>query len=181
MNRSLGLIELSSISKGIAILDDIIKKVEVEVLTARSICPGKYMILVQGNTSSTKIAVNTANELGQKSILKSEVINNLNAHVFSVIKGKITPKNINALGVVETRNVISSILIADMVCDSSDVELIKIRLGNGIGGKGLLAFTGDVSSVKNAVEYCKRKDELYKGVIDYQMINYPSITTINSI
>ena len=56
---------------------------------------------------------------------------------------------------------------------------MKIKLGNGIGGKGLLIFTGDIWLVKNAIEYCKCKNDLYKTIIDHQIINYPSIITIN--
>ncbi|MBS4534533.1 BMC domain-containing protein [Clostridium sp. D2Q-14] len=181
MKKSVGLIEVSSISKGIAILDDIVKRLEVDVLVARSICPGKYMILLQGNTSSVRIAVCIGDELGQKYITKSCIIDNINTHIFSVMKGKIEPENMDALGVIETKNVVSSIIIADIVWDSSDVELIKIKLGNGIGGKGLLAFTGNVSSVKNAIEHCKSKDEVYQTIFNCQIINYPNIITINSI
>ncbi|SKC91918.1 BMC domain-containing protein [Maledivibacter halophilus] len=181
MKSSLGLIEVSSIPKGIAILDNIIKKVEVDVLKARSICPGKYMILVGGNTSCIRMAVDAANKLGQRFIIKSNVINNLNSQVLSAIKGNIKPQNINALGIIETKNAISSILIADMVWDASEVEIIKIKLGNGVGGKGILAFTGDIASVKNAMEYYKYKKEVHKAIIDQEIITSPNITTINSI
>ena len=34
----------------------------------------------------------------------------------------------------------------------SNVDLIEIRLGRGLGGKAFIILTGDVSSVKAAVE-----------------------------
>lgn len=181
MEKALGLIETSSISKGMEILDNILKQTKIELITGRSVCPGKYLIIIEGTVQSINFALQVSRAIGEESILYSHAINNLNEQVFYVLKEKKKPENIKALGIIETRTSIASIVLADVLCDSSNVELIKLRLANGIGGKGLLIFTGDVSSVKNAIQSAKYYDIQYKKIIDIVLLSHPDNRLIENI
>ncbi len=44
--NSIGLIELGSIAAGFEVADAMLKAAETEILLARSICSGKYMVLI---------------------------------------------------------------------------------------------------------------------------------------
>ena len=50
--RSVGVIELSSIGIGYLVQDEMLKAASVELLIARTICSGKYMIVIGGSVSS---------------------------------------------------------------------------------------------------------------------------------
>ena len=43
---------------------------------------------------------------------------------------------------------------ADVVAKAAKVQLLEIRIARGLGGKGFLVFTGEVSSVRSAVKAC---------------------------
>ena len=49
--NALGLIELTSIAAGFEVCDAMLKAAAVRLLLARSICSGKYMVLVAGDVA----------------------------------------------------------------------------------------------------------------------------------
>ncbi len=181
MRKALGLIETSSIPKGMKILDSILKKTQVNLITSKPICPGKYLIIIRGTVESINIALNIATTIGEKAILYSCSIDKLNDKVFYALKERKKPENIEALGIIETKTSIASIVLADVLCDSSDIELVRLRLANGIGGKGLIIFAGDVSSVKNAIQSAKYYDVQDKRIIDAVLLSYPDKRLMENI
>jgi microcompartment protein CcmL/EutN len=58
---------------------------------------------------------------------------------------------LDAIGVVETTTVASSIVAADIALKTSSVDLIDLRIANGLGGKSFFVLTGEVSDVRSAV------------------------------
>ncbi len=51
--KAIGAIELSSIGIGYQIEDDMLKAASVEVLIARTICSGKYLIVSAGRSATS--------------------------------------------------------------------------------------------------------------------------------
>jgi microcompartment protein CcmL/EutN len=47
-NNSIGLIELTSIAAGYQAADAMLKASNVDMMLSRSICSGKYMVMVRG-------------------------------------------------------------------------------------------------------------------------------------
>jgi microcompartment protein CcmL/EutN len=45
---SIGLVELGSIAAGFQVCDTMLKTADVELVLARTICSGKYMVLIRG-------------------------------------------------------------------------------------------------------------------------------------
>jgi len=50
VEKAIGFIETDSVAAGIEAADAAVKRASVELLEARSICPGKYMVLFRGDT-----------------------------------------------------------------------------------------------------------------------------------
>ena len=48
MGRAIGMVELSSIARGIETSDSMLKAAQVELLRSVTVCPGKYMVIVGG-------------------------------------------------------------------------------------------------------------------------------------
>jgi microcompartment protein CcmL/EutN len=53
--------------------------------------------------------------------------------------------------VVETTTVASTILSADAALKTATVDLIDVRIANGLGGKSFFVLTGEVSDVRSSV------------------------------
>ena len=61
---SIGLIELGSIAGGFQVTDAMLKAADVELVLARTICSGKYMVMVKGDTAAVEAAVQVGKQRG---------------------------------------------------------------------------------------------------------------------
>ncbi|MGI6457767.1 MAG: BMC domain-containing protein [bacterium] len=154
MSNAIGLIELSSIAIAYAVQDAMLKAADVRLLLARTICSGKFLIVVGGEVAGVTSSVAAGVEVAPDSIIDDLVIPNIHASVFEAISGSATlePAEIDALGVVETFTVASIIEAGDAAAKAANVKLYRIHVAMAIGGKGFLLVTGDVSSVRAAVD-----------------------------
>src|SRR5947209_6434439 len=149
---SIGLVELTSIAAGYQTADAMLKAAAVELLLSRSICSGKYMVMVRGDVSSVQAAVAAGVSAARFSVIDSFVIPNLHEAVFPAIAGSSKVEDLEALGIVESFSVASLIEGADAAVKSANVQLIEIRLAMAMGGKAFVTMTGDVAAVQSAVE-----------------------------
>lgn len=149
---AIGLIELSSIAAGMQAADTMLKTSSIELILSRTICAGKYMVLVGGDVSSIKAAVDAVNELLEESIIDTFVIPSVHPDIFPVLNGTNPPPKLEALGILESFSVASLIEGADEACKAAEVQMIEIRLAMALGGKAFCTLTGDVAAVTSAVE-----------------------------
>ncbi len=155
MNKSIGGIELRSISKGIEVTDFMVKKAQVEIIYFRSICPGKFIALICGNEGEVKVAIDYGVDLGQKYVVDSFVVNNVHEEIISSIKGKYVESKKGAIGIVETNSVCSGLQALDRVLKESNVTIVKIQLAFVIGGKFVFTVSGELSDIQNGIEVMK--------------------------
>ncbi len=154
--KSIGLIELSSVASGFSVADTMLKAGDVRLLLSRSICSGKYMVLIGGETAAVEAAVEAGNEAAGGCLIDSLVVPNLHPDVFVAI-GRTQPVEPDgALGILESFNVATLIQAADAVAKSASVQLLEVRLAMALGGKAFCTMTGDVASVQAAVAAGRR-------------------------
>lgn len=151
MSMAIGMIELNSIAKGFEVCDAVLKTSEVKLVTSQSICPGKYIVFISGNVAEVQAAIQSGIEAGDRYVVDELVIPNIHEDVFPALYATKDVGTIDALGVIETFSVVSSIFAADAAVKAASVRLIEIRMAMGLGGKAFCAFTGNVADVKAAV------------------------------
>jgi microcompartment protein CcmL/EutN len=150
--NSIGLIELTSIAAGFQVCDAMLKASDVDLLLSRSICSGKYMVMVKGDVAAVQASVSAGLNAGNFSVIDSFVIPNLHEQVFPAIAGSSKVEELAALGVVESFSVAALIEGADAAVKAANVHLIEIRLAMALGGKAFVTLTGDVAAVQSAVD-----------------------------
>jgi microcompartment protein CcmL/EutN len=151
--RAVGLIELNSIASGIDVSDVMLKAADVELVLARTICSGKYLVIIGGSVASVRASVESGLSRWEGAVIDSMVIPNVHPSVFPAISGaNIEAKELRALGVIESFSVGSLIEAADAAAKTAAVDLLEIRLAMALGGKAFVTLTGDVSAVRAAVD-----------------------------
>lgn len=151
MSVAIGMIELNSIAKGFEVCDVVLKTSEVKLVTSQSICPGKYIVFISGNVAEVQAAVRNGIEAGDRYVVDELVIPSTHEDVFPALYATKNIGDVDALGVIETFSVVSSIFAADAAVKAASVRLIEIRMAMGLGGKAFCAFTGSVADVKAGV------------------------------
>ncbi len=154
MPQAIGMIELSSIGIGYEVEDAMLKASDVELLVARTICSGKYIVIVGGEVADVKSSVEAGVSITEDAVIDHMVIPNVHESLFPALTGSVmlTPDKVQALGIVETFNVSTILEAADAAAKAAEVTLFRIHIAMAIGGKGFLLMTGDVSAAKAAVD-----------------------------
>ncbi len=154
MKESIGILELSSIASGFSVQDAVIKAADVELLVARTICPGKYMVVIGGQVGSINAAVEAGVNTSAGFLVDHLILPNIDPAIFPAVSGCVAlPEDYNnALGVIETFSAASIIRAADASVKAAGVTLFRVHLSMAVGGKGFLLIAGDVGSVKAAVD-----------------------------
>ena len=152
--NSIGLLEVTSVAVGYLALDAMLKAASVDVVLARSICSGKYLIAVAGDVASTAAAIDAGARLVPGALIEKCTIPRLHPAIFPAIAQAvdISPSQVRALGIIETFSASSIIAVSDAAVKAANVILLRIHLAMALGGKGFVVMTGDVSSVEAAVD-----------------------------
>jgi microcompartment protein CcmL/EutN len=152
VRNSLGLIELSSIGAGFLVTDAMLKAADVDLVLARTICSGKYMVLVSGDVAAVESAVRAGSTAGDFSCIDTFVIPNVHESIPPAISGLTKVQSLDALGIIESFSVASLIEGADAMAKTANIQLIEVRLAMALGGKAFATCTGSVSAVTSAVD-----------------------------
>ena len=181
MAIAIGMVEFSSIARGIYAADQMVKISEVEIVTAQTICPGKYIALVEGDVAAVQDSVHIGEKFAGEYFVDSLVIPNVHHGIFPAITGATMPEHVTALGIFETFSVATMITAADQILKAAELEAIEIRLGTGLGGKSFFTFTGDVAAVETGVEAGRGVAETKGLVADAEVIPSPSDRLVPSV
>lgn len=131
-----------------------LKAGSVQLLLARSICSGKFLIVVAGDVTSVQAALLAGAAAAGASLIERRQIARVHPSVLAAISNAvdIDPAQLRSVGVVETFSAASIIEVADACVKSANVTLLRVHLAMALGGKGFVLMAGDVSSVQAAVE-----------------------------
>ncbi len=154
MAHSIGVIELSSIAAGYQAQDEMLKAADIEILLARTICSGKFFIVVGGTVPSVNASLEAGESAAGSYMIEKLTIANVDKQIFAAIAGSVhvSDELFRALGIVETFSATNIIEAADAAAKAADVILFRIHVSMAIGGKGYFLVTGDVSAVQVAVD-----------------------------
>ena len=152
--KSIGAIELSSIGIGYQVQDEMLKAASVEMLIARTICSGKYLIVIGGSVSDVQAAIQAGLAGSGEAIIDDMVIPNVHEGVFPALGQSVAllENQTGALGVVETFSGVSALAAADAAAKAARITLFRIHVAMALGGKGLCLMTGSVADVRAGVQ-----------------------------
>jgi len=150
--RAIGVLETNVIARGILSADTIVKTANVKLLFASPVCPGKYLIIIRGSVAAVKSSLTAGSEIAGETLVNYIVIPNVHPEVFPALSATTAVEKIRAIGVIETYSAPAAIMAADEAVKSAQVKLIEIRVSRAIGGKAFVVFTGEVGSVRSALE-----------------------------
>jgi microcompartment protein CcmL/EutN len=146
---AIGFLETSSIAKGVEATDAILKKAQVELLLTNIVPRGKYLVMFGGAVADVQQSLEAGIETAGASVVDHFLIQNAHPQLAPAIKGRVKVAEIEAVGLIETKEVASAIYAGDAAVKAANVTLIEAR--NQPGAKGLVVVTGEVGAVRAAV------------------------------
>ncbi|MCF0230301.1 MAG: BMC domain-containing protein, partial [Parasporobacterium sp.] len=78
-------------------------------------------------------------------------------------------EGLKSLGIMETFSLCAAVHAADAAAKASEIELLEVRLGRGLGGKSFITLTGEVAAVEAAVKAAEALEET-KGLMTESVV-----------
>ena len=149
MQPAIALIEFDSIAIGMRAGDAMVKRAPVEVTYAGTVHPGKYLVLVGGDVACVEESFTAGLALAGNALVDKIYLPSAHPEVVRYLRGMRGRVTGEALGIIETTTVASTLGAADRGLKGAEVDLVELKLADRLGGK---AFSGALADVEAAVE-----------------------------
>jgi len=154
---ALAALECSSIAQGVVVADAMVKHADVTLLAATSLSPGRFWVLIGGDVAEVRAAHGRGMESAADTLIDQLFLPQLDPQVLPALSGVAPWGEDDAVGVIETLSAASAVIAADTSAKAAAVRLRRMRLADGIGGKGVVLLSGDVPDVQAAVDAGSRE------------------------
>jgi microcompartment protein CcmL/EutN len=126
------------------------KMASVKLAKAVELARGKYEILINGPVGEVESAMRAGREVLGKALVDEVLIRNVHQSVVAALDKRVPVEALGAVGVVETKDAIASVLGADAAAKAASVRLIEVKTVVP-GGKGYFTICGEVGDVRTAI------------------------------
>lgn len=149
-NIAVGLLETSSIAKGIEASDAMCKMAQVKLVKVNIVARGKYTILISGPVGEVESSMRAGIDIAKDTVIHQFILRNVHQQVLDSLDKRRPVEALLAVGIIETKEAIPAIQAADAAAKAAGVHLLETKAVVG-GGKGYVSMTGEVGAVRTAV------------------------------
>jgi len=149
---AIGILEFKSVAKGVYATDAMVKKAPVRLLATNPICPGKYMTIIAGEVGDVEESLQAGVSAAGDLLVDQMFLPHAHESIIPSITGTSNVSSFGSLGILETFSVTACVQAADIAAKAARIELVEMRLANGLGGKGYFVLTGDLNEVEHAMK-----------------------------
>lgn len=148
------MVELRTTAAGVAAADRVLKIAECPLFKGTTVCPGKFLLLFGGQLAAVQEAYAEVEAAHQGELLDAFFLGHVSPVLLAALGGETSPEAQagGAIGLLETFTAASAVAGADAAVKAAEVELVEIRLAQGMTGKGLVYFSGEVAAVETALQ-----------------------------
>ncbi|HEY3350497.1 MAG TPA: BMC domain-containing protein [Thermoanaerobaculia bacterium] len=158
---SLAMVLLGEIPPGLRVLDALAKEAEVNVLQAGTIHCGRYLILFGGEVGPVERSWRRALDIAGVHVVDEVFLAHAEVRLAPAIgTGAIRwPAPGDTLGVLQAATPPALIRAVDAALKGALVELVELRVGDGLGGKAIASLWGETHDVEAAVDLARASFE----------------------
>jgi microcompartment protein CcmL/EutN len=147
---ALGIIETSSIARGVVVVDAMAKKAPIQVLHNHPISPGKHLVVIAGGVAEVDEAMQAGLAIAAATLVDRLFLPQAHEQLAPLLAGGRATAPMESAAIFETYSATATVLAADAAAKAADVTLLDMRLGQGLGGKGFFTMTGALEAIEAA-------------------------------
>lgn len=170
MDFSVGIFEFPSIAEGYKNIDYIMKQFSISVIKIQKICPGRLLFIFSADTSDLENILKEYKDNDEKILFSS--VSGVSKECVDILTKSNKTDDFSDLAILELKNSVNVIRASDMILKSSSSKILKIDIGFGLFGKGIVYFVGSISNLESAINSVKHKFK-NNEIISSQIISNP--------
>lgn len=144
------------------------------VLKGEVICPGKFIILVTGDTAAVTEAVQIAISEAGAALYDSFVLPRAHMELIEALRGQFSQSLGLAVGVVETLTAASGLVAADQALKTANVKLRDLRFGFSLGGRCFFILEGKMGELTEALKAAESSAAASGNLGGWEILGRPS-------
>jgi microcompartment protein CcmL/EutN len=150
------MLQITDVPLGLRALDALVKEAPVEVLAAGTVQCGHYLVAWGGEVEATQRSLSRALAIAGGATYDSALLPDAEARIVPAFRdGVVRPPargEGDALGVVESPSCPTLLAAVDASLKGARVDLVELRVAEGLGGKALATMWGELADVEAAIE-----------------------------
>jgi microcompartment protein CcmL/EutN len=158
---ALAMLEIGDVPSGFVALDALAKEAEVTVIAAGTVQCGRWLVAFAGEVEAVERSFARATSRVEAAILDSVLLPHAEPQILPALRdGTVRfPRAGDALGIVQTGSSPTLLCAVDAALKGALVELVELRVAEGLGGRGLASLWGKQHDVEAAIELARRAFE----------------------
>jgi microcompartment protein CcmL/EutN len=151
---ALAMIEVGDLPRGLVALDALAKEAPVTVIAAGSIQNGNWLIAFEGGVEPVEMSFERATRAASGVLVDTVLLPNAEPRILpALLDGTAAvPAAGDTLGVLQTATSPTLLRAIDAALKGADVELVELRVAEGLAGRGLATVWGALTDVQAAIE-----------------------------
>lgn len=155
---ALALVEIDDVPLGLRALDLLVKEAAVEIAARGTIQPGRYLIAFAGEVEPVERSLSRALGAAGACVFDQVLLPDAEPRILPAFRDGLVRFDApgDALGVVQVCSSPVLLAMVDAALKGAAVDLVELRLADGLGGRAIASFWGDIHDVQAAVELSER-------------------------
>jgi microcompartment protein CcmL/EutN len=150
---ALAMLEISDVPAGFAALDALVKEAPVAVLAAGTVQHGHFLVAFAGEVEAVELSYEKAARVAAGAVVDVVFLPHAEPRIVPALRSDSVrfPCPGDALGVLQTSTSPTLLRAVDAALKGALVELVELRVAEGLGGRGLATLWGDQHDVEAAL------------------------------
>lgn len=151
---AVALLELDGTPAGFVALDALAKEAPVAVIAAGTVQCGRFLIAFAGEVEPVEMSFDRATRVASYGMIDAVLLAHAEPRILPAIQRahRRFPCPGDSLGVVQTSTSPTLLRAVDAALKGAEVDLVELRLAEGLGGRGLATLWGEQHDVQAAIE-----------------------------
>jgi microcompartment protein CcmL/EutN len=163
---AVAMLQITDVPRGLQALDALVKEAPVEILATGTVQCGHYLIAFGGQLEATLRSFARAMNAACDEVQDSVLLPDAEARIVPAFRdGVVRPLSEgDTLGVVQSAVCPVILGAVDAALKGAEVDLLELRVAEGLGGKALAMLWGKVHDVEAAIELVSRVVAAHEGL-----------------
>jgi microcompartment protein CcmL/EutN len=150
---ALAMLVVNEVPAGIRALDALLKEAHVALFGAGTIHCGLYQVLFGGEVEAVERSMRRALGIAAGFLVDSVLLPDAEVRILPAIRDHAIrwPAPGDTLGVVQTGTPPDLLRAIDRALKGTSVELVEMRVGDGLGGRAIASVWGETPDVEAAI------------------------------
>jgi microcompartment protein CcmL/EutN len=149
---AMALLDFDGIPVGVQATDRMLKRAPVALVKAGSVQPGRWLVLLGGTVAAVAEAHAEGLAIAADRLLDETLLPDIHPDLRDAVLGKRRAAEAEGIGLLESGSTASLLAAADLALKSCAVEILEIRLADGLGGHAFLVLDGALADLEAALE-----------------------------